>query len=381
MKVAIIGGGASGVLCALKLKKLNSLIDVTIFEATNKLLKKVSISGNGRCNLGNENIFSNAFLNPAIIDEMAEYKDASKEFFREIGLLTTTDNEGRIYPLSNQASNVVEYLGKLLFFHHVKVNLNHPVKKIIKTKNSYQIFDEVYDYVVISTGSNAGINYDDSYDLINDLGLETSELRPGLVGFRIQEDLKMISGVRTSVIAKAFGKETCGEVIFKDDGISGICIMDLSIFKNNESLLSLDLFPNYSADDLLTYAKQKLLLDKNLRLHNLLSGTINSKIVNYINQKFENVQVNLLKDEDIFEYIAQFKTFNLTIKSTYDKINAQVICGGVNFTEVDNFELIKYPHMYITGEVLNQVGICGGYNLWFAFTTGIMVAEAILKKV
>ena len=217
--------------------------------------------------------------------------------------------------------------------------------------------------------------------MINDLGLETSELRPGLVGFRIQEDLKMISGVRTSVIAKAFGKETYGEVIFKDDGISGICIMDLSIFKNNESLLSLDLFPNYSADDLLTYAKQKLLLDKNLRLHNLLSGTINSKIVNYINQKFENVQVNSLKDEDIFEYIAQFKTFNLTIKSTYDKINAQVICGGVNFTEVDNFELIKYPHMYITGEVLNQVGICGGYNLWFAFTTGIMVAEAILKKV
>ena len=117
MKVAIIGGGASGVIAALRMKFNNPDCDVTIFEKNSKLLKKVATTGNGRCNLSNENISSNMYLNTNIIDEMINlgYKDTMLDFFHELGLFTVSE-EGRIYPKSNQASTVVELLIKELFY-------------------------------------------------------------------------------------------------------------------------------------------------------------------------------------------------------------------------------------------------------------------------
>ena len=121
MKVAIIGGGASGVLCALKLKKLNNNYDITIFEASNKLLKKVSISGNGRCNLGNLYITDECYQNKKVINDLTTHLNDSLTFFENLGLLTFTDSEGRIYPLSKEANSVVEILNKELFYNHVKI--------------------------------------------------------------------------------------------------------------------------------------------------------------------------------------------------------------------------------------------------------------------
>ena len=231
MKVAIIGGGASGVLCALKLKKLNNKYDITIFEASNKLLKKVSISGNGRCNLGNLYITDECYLNKRSIQDLSTHLGDSLAFFENLGLLTYTDNEGRIYPLSKEANSVVEILNKELFYNRIKVINNTFINEIKRVDNQYLIKDDRYDYVVIATGSNAGIklNYD-PYELINNLNFKMTALKPGLVGFKVKEDLTDIAGVRASVTVSAFGKKSQGEIIFKEDGVSGICVMDLSIF-------------------------------------------------------------------------------------------------------------------------------------------------------
>ena len=125
MKVAIIGGGASGVLAALKIKVNRPEIDVTIYEKNNKLLKKVATTGNGRCNLSNEDISASKYEHPEIIDEMlsAGYRDSMLDFFHYLGLFTTVE-EGRIYPKSNQAATVVELLNKELFYKKVNVILN-----------------------------------------------------------------------------------------------------------------------------------------------------------------------------------------------------------------------------------------------------------------
>ena len=118
MNIAIIGGGASGSVAALRIKQNNPLINVTIYEKNAKLLKKVSVTGNGRCNLSNINISSNMYQNPSIISRMLDmgYNNATLDFFHELGLFTITDEEGRIYPKSNQAQTVVELLTKELFY-------------------------------------------------------------------------------------------------------------------------------------------------------------------------------------------------------------------------------------------------------------------------
>ena len=378
MKVAIIGGGASGVLCALKLKKLNNKYDITIFEASNKLLKKVSISGNGRCNLGNLYITDECYLNKRSIQDLSTHLGDSLAFFENLGLLTYTDNEGRIYPLSKEANSVVEILNKELFYNRIKVINNTFINEIKRVDNQYLIKDDRYDYVVIATGSNAGIklNYD-PYELINNLNFKMTALKPGLVGFKVKEDLTDIAGVRASVTVSAFGKKSQGEIIFKEDGVSGICVMDLSIFKNDDSQMLIDLLPDYSLDDLLNYMHKKISNDSKLKLHNLMLGTVHSKILNIINRKYHNELVNDLTDDEVIKYLKIFKEFKLTITDSYDLSNAQVVCGGVCFDEVVNFESKKYPNLFLVGEVLDQAGICGGYNLWFAFTTGIVVAEII----
>lgn len=378
MKVAIIGGGASGVLCALKLKKLNNKYDITIFEASNKLLKKVSISGNGRCNLGNLYITDECYLNKRSIQDLSTHLGDSLAFFENLGLLTYTDNEGRIYPLSKEANSVVEILNKELFYNRIKVINNTFINEIKRVDNQYLIKDDRYDYVVIATGSNAGIklNYD-PYELINNLNFKMTALKPGLVGFKVKEDLTDIAGVRASITVSAFGKKTQGEIIFKEDGVSGICVMDLSIFKNDDSQMLIDLLPDYSLDDLLNYMHKKISNDSKLKLHNLMLGTVHSKILNIINRKYHNELVNDLTDDEVIKYLKIFKEFKLTITDSYDLSNAQVVCGGVCFDEVVNFESKKYPNLFLVGEVLDQAGICGGYNLWFAFTTGIVVAEII----
>ena len=106
-------------------------------------------------------------------------------------------------------------------------------------------------------------------------------------------------------------------------------------------------------------------------------GTVHSKILNIINRKYHNELVNDLTDDEVIKYLKIFKEFKLTITDSYDLSNAQVVCGGVSFSEVENFESKKYPNLFLVGEVLDQAGICGGYNLWFAFTTGLVVAEII----
>ncbi len=378
MNVAIIGGGASGVMCALKLKKLNNDISITIFEASNKLLKKVSVSGNGRCNLGNLYITDECYQNAFLINELSSHIGKSLDFFEQMGLLTFTDAEGRIYPLSKEANSVVEILNKELFYNRVKVVNNTIINDLQISDNKYLVNGELFDFVVIATGSHAGLKLDyNPYSLVNSLGLNLTELKPGLVGFKVKEDLMDIAGVRASVTVNAFGKTSEGEIIFKEDGISGICVMDLSIFRNDDRKVLIDLLPDYEVSDLISYMQKKLSNDPKLKLHNLMLGTVHSKILNIINRKHHNQLVSELTDEEVLAYLKLFKEFKLTIIDTYDVNNAQVICGGVSTDEIVNFESTKYPNLFLVGEVLDQAGICGGYNLWFAFTTGIVVAETI----
>jgi len=382
MKVCVVGGGASGVLAALRIKFNSKDIDVTIFEKNNKLLKKVSMTGNGRCNLGNNNISGDFFYNRQIVDEIKEmgYERKSLEFFEEIGLFTITDSAGRIYPKSNQAITVVELLNKELFYRGVNVRLNSNVEDIkILDDKKFKINDEIFDYVILCIGTNAGIS-NDSSTILNNLPLKKNQFKPALVGFKVLEDVSSLFGVKATAKVTLGNRETIGEVIFKEDGINGICVMDLSLFYDGSSKdLVIDFLEDYSFEDLKKVIERKIKNDPYVHLHNIMFGSVNNKLLGYFNKNYPNVRVKALDTTVLNSYLKNFKEFKLTIADTYEIKNAQICKGGISLDEVKSFESKKIPGLFICGEALDVAGICGGYNLWFAFTSGIMVADKICK--
>lgn len=379
MKVAIIGGGASGCVAALRLKNNNSNIDVTIFEKNNKILKKVATTGNGRCNLSNRNIIPDKYQNPEIIVQMihAGYKDSSLDFFHELGLFTTTDEEGRIYPKSNQANTVVELLTKELFYKKVNIITNYEVENITKTENGFLVDDKLFDYVLVCVGTNASVS-EKKIKLFDNLSLDVIPFTPALVGFKVEENIKDLFGVRASATVTLNGKSSRGEVMFKEDGVSGICIMDLSVY-SNQGILTFDFLDEYSMELLKLIIARKLKNDPYVHLHNLLFGSVNNKLLGFFNKGYPNVKVATLDPSVLDNYLKQFKEFKLNILDTYPITNAHVAKGGVSLDELNLFESKKIPGLFILGEATDQVGLCGGYNLWYAFTSGLIVADKICK--
>lgn len=379
MHVAIIGGGASGVLAALRIKDNNPSIDVTIFEKNNKILKKVATTGNGRCNLSNEDISSSKYQNPTIIDEMidAGYKNETLDFFHKLGLFTIVE-EGRIYPKSNQAITVVELLSKELFYKKVNIILNKEINEVKSTTdNKFIVNNLIFDKVLICVGSNASTNnYND--EILKKLNLKYKPFTPALIGFKVKEEIKDLFGVRAAATVSLNGFSSKGEVMFKEDGVSGICVMDLSIHSNNGQL-SFDFLDDYSYEMLKMIVNRKIKNDPYVHLHNLLFGSVNNKLLGFFNKGYPNVKVTTLEDGVLDNYLKQFKEFKLTIKDTYSINNAHVAKGGISLNELNMFEVKMLPNLYILGEATDQVGLCGGYNLWYAFTSGIIVADKICK--
>ena len=379
MNIAIIGGGASGCVAALRIKQNNPSFSVTIFEQNLKLLKKVSVTGNGRCNLTNQNISPDKYQNPLIIQEMLDlgYKDSALDFFQELGLFTYTDEEGRVYPISNQAKTVVELLSKELFFKGVNIVTGVSVDEIKIIDDKFIIENDTFDKVVICTGSNASVS-EEGIKLLDNLPINYIPFTPALVGFKVEENIKDLFGVRASASVKLGSHTAKGEVMFKEDGVSGICVMDLSVFQTS-GVLSFDFLDDYSMDMLKLIVNRKLKNDPYVHLHNLMFGSVNNKLLSMFNKGYPNVKVSTLDEMVIDSYLRQFKEFKLTISSTYSINNAHVASGGVMLEELDMFESKSISNLYVTGESTNQVGLCGGYNLWYAFTSGLIVADKICK--
>ena len=382
MKVAIIGGGASGVLAALRLKFNNSDIDVTIFEKNSKPLKKLGVTGNGRCNLGNEDISSQYFLHKDIVDEMIKlgYKDTSINFFNQLGLFMVNDFAGRIYPKSNQAATVVELLMKELYYKHINLICDTTIDKIkVLEDNRFLVNDDIFDKVIICSGSNAGFS-NDEISLYKNLPFKLTKDAPALVGFKIKEDIKPLFGVKQTGTVSLGTHKSKGEVVFKEDGVSGICVMDLSVYYDQkDNIISFDFLDEYSDVQLKKIVERKIKNDPYVHLHNLMFGSVNNKLLGFFNKGYPNIKVTTAPKEMLDSYLLQFKDFRLTIKDTYELKTAHVSKGGIDLNELELFETKKIPNLFVCGDATNQAGICGGYNLWFAFTSGLMVADKICK--
>ena len=374
MKLAIVGGGASGLMLASILKKQNANIEIVILEKLEHVGKKILMSGNGKCNLSNANI------NPCCYNNEFAYNIASsfdaKKYFNELGLLTYSDLEGRIYPISNVANSVLDVLRNSL--EGVSILTNYNVTRISKKDNKYVIYNDTFktlevDYVVLATGGKTYYKDSNSYLLCSMLSHRVSSLRPTLTSLKVKENLVSIENLRAKVNAKLLTNnnviyQDSGEVLFKKDALSGIVIFQLSSYvaRNplNNYVIELDLMPSMNEDELTSY------LTKYPSMTGLFAKMINQYVI----------KASVSKNPSDLAYTIKHLRFNV-IESVEFK-NAQVTSGGVNVNEVnEHLESIYNKNLYILGELLDVDGICGGYNLHFAFASAYKAAQNIISKV
>ena len=362
MRIGIIGGGASGSYLAIRLKELKPSFDVTIIEKNDKLMKKISVTGNGRCNYANLGELKGKYNNDAFANKILRNlpPEALIDNFERYGIHPTRiDN--LVYPVSLSAQTVMLMLEKRLKQLGVKSCLNEEMldyskkesKFIVKTNKS----EHVFDVLVITSGGKAYSQLGTNGAVLEALrqhGYNIETLSPSLSPIKTKENTKKISGqrVKCSVSLMNNGQEIYqedGEVLFKDDGLSGIVILNMSTKinglkdKNNVKLV-LDLASGFNQIKEDQYEQY-----------------VHPKVANYLKENHLDIH-----------------NLTFTFKSFYDFNIAEVSHGGVNINEIsDSLESNKEKNLYFAGEVLDVDGMCGGYNLMFAFASAETVSKAI----
>lgn len=358
--VAIIGGGACGLLLA---NLLRDNFRVTIIEKNNKLGKKILASGNGKCNFTNIGDYFSKYNNDFASRIVEEYDNEKiRNYLESKGLVYRVDEENRAYPLSESSLTFLNVLKKGL--KDVRILLDSKVTRIDSNNDYVDVYYndvmESFDYVVCCSGSSASnLGSEYAYLYLKNYGLSFSELKPSLVAVNIKENISELNGVRVKCEVslykdeKFFYKEK-GEVLFKENSLSGIVIYNLSSIINRDNGAKYHISLNLLSD---AY---------NSPLFSDLEGVVHPKVLSY------------LKNNNL----ANLNNLRFEVISLMEKEVAQVISGGVNICEINaDLTLKKDNKIYIGGEVMDCDGMCGGYNLQFAFSCAFKINESLQKKV
>lgn len=398
MKVIVIGGGASGIIAAIKASEVS---DVTIIEGNSKIGKKILVTGSGRSNFWNESISEKNYNEESheLLKEILPIKDEVFNFLTNSLGITPTNKNGYLYPRSKTASSITTVLEKRIKRNNIEVIYDLKVTKITNENNNIKVeFSDnttmTCDKLIIATGGKAAskTGSDGSgYNLLKALDIEVTPVLPALVPLIINDKTRLDwSGVRTDAKLSVYEnnkiiKEELGELQLTNTGISGIVTFNISgliasLLENKKQFeVYIDFLPEI--EDISTFLDEK---NKNANPENieeLLETMINYKLLNSL---ISNCHINKnqkwteLSQEDKKELISTLKKYKINISRTEDFEKAQVTRGGVCLNEItSNFSLKKYPNIKVIGEILNVDGICGGYNLAFAFMSGYIAGSSI----
>ena len=362
MKIGIIGGGASGAFLAIRIKERYPSFDVTIIEKNDKLLKKVLVTGNGRCNYANIGDTKGKYHNDSFANKVLANLSAPQliELFDKYGIHPyKIDN--LIYPVSLNAQTVVLMLLKRI--KELKINVitneefldyeKHTDFFIVKTSKDEYAFNKV----IIASGGKAypQLGTDGGvFEILKNHRYNIVSLNPSLCPIKVKENTKKISGQRQRGKVSLYQNNTLyyeeeGEILFKDDGLSGIVILNISqkineLANKDHISIHLDLSPmmgKINKEDYIQYVSPKIndyLLSNALDIHNIV----------------------------------------YSFKGLHDYNVAEVSSGGLSIKEVnDSLESKKEKGLYFIGESLDVDAMCGGFNLMFAFAS----AELVSKKI
>lgn len=388
--VIIIGGGASGMFLASELAGRR----VALIEANDRVGKKLLATGNGKCNLTNLDMNIVHYNRPSFVETYLDRFDAHDTIasFERMGLITKVIDK-RVYPYSECASTVLDILrgavqkcGTEVFTGHIVNSVEYfadtyTVGGVTKVDGQTKSFSFTADNVVLATGSNATFGRN-SNNLFTALGHTAREFTPALVPIKTnKEPIKGLSGVRVKAGVRCGARYEVGEVLFKDFGVSGIAVFNMSSEISRGKLkigsnLTIDFMPEYSVGEVENLLRKR----GNVRVGELLTGTFHSKVVDRILWA-SGVNPDDLAQPKISAIARTIKTYTLKIEGLGDSSLSQVMSGGLNIREFDhNLMSMKSKNAFAIGEALDVDGDCGGYNLQWAWTSARVVAEYIRKQ-
>ena len=404
MKIGIIGGGASGMIAAISAVRQGA--EVTILEGGDRIGRKILATGNGKCNFTNRKMDNTCFRSNTTADISPFLERFGVEdtlaFFATLQMLYK-DKNGYYYPASEQASTVLDVLRFEIEAHGEQIQLLTGCKartltyqkdgtvKVVCGTESF-----VFDRVILACGSKASpkTGSDGSgYQLLRSLkcGCHIEEVVPALVQLRCMEDyLKAVSGVRIEgrVALSVDGKVTCreqGEIQLTDYGVSGIPVFQISRFasygcaKGQDVRVHLDFMPGMEEEVFETYMTQRKEQLTDRTMEQFCAGLLNKKVwalfCKMVGISMEEM-VSKVPDKAFKRFSGFFKNWTLHVDKPNGFDMAQICAGGLSMQEItSHFAMKKCPSVYVVGEVLDVDGICGGYNLQWAWTSGYLAGQ------
>lgn len=417
VRVAVIGGGASGCMAAITAAQAGA--DVHIFEKNEKPGKKLYATGNGRCNLTNLHMDDSCYHtrtadkngSSLIHSAIERYSPADQiRFFADLGV-PVYDRDGYVYPRTNQAQTVVRALEKRIAALGIRVHTDCPVRKIRRSQQGTKADDAVFyvdcndrearafDTVILCTGGMAGPQYGttgDGYRLAASFSHKISTPLPALTALECKgQFLKRAAGVRCRAAVTLYtgndkkqireGREE-GEVQMTDYGISGIPVMQISgmaarlLESKQRVFVQIDFLPEFSDSAFSDEIERRMREDRSQMLGDLFLGLVHKKILDLLLAE-KGLQAEMkarrIDDAGIRQILQSMREYTLEVIQVKSFKQAQVTSGGILLEDTDaDFQSRLQPGLFFAGEVLDVDGRCGGYNLQWAFATGYIAGLA-----
>ena len=390
--ICIIGGGPSGMSAAITAKKINPLLTICIIEKNPMLGKKIYATGNGKCNLSHRS---------------CQESLAVLKFFDDIGIFTRTDETGRMYPASEQATDVVNALENALRAASVELKCNASPKHICKTDFGFRI--ELSEgnveckKLLLATGGKAGPQYGnlgEGYTYSKQLGHQVNRTYPVLSPLECIGNFQMLKGIRAKGNASLLYNGNLiatepGEIQFTEDGLSGICVFNLSRFVSLDPKLPLsdafkayavaiDFLPNLNLNEVELCLKSRA-EQPNSKTGDLLLTMVHTGIFGDILKRLaldSEQDASGLSVREIEKIAGLLKRWECQVSGVKGWKKAQCTGGGIPFSDIDerSGKSQLTAGLYFAGELLDYDGPSGGFNLHFAWDSGIKAGKAMANE-
>lgn len=400
--IIVLGGGAAGMVAAITAaQNAAGRAKVILLEKNPRVGKKLLATGNGRCNLDHSPVEAKDFFTSDYLrleEMLAAMKDHDPlKWFEEHGLLYRSDEMGRIYPYSNQASDVLNLLLYWMEVSGVEVRTQCEVVGLTQVEQDYRVELEsgetlVADRVICALGGSAAPQFGSDgagVSMVRPFGCKTTKLYPCLVPLKCEkQQIEGLSGIRVKGDVLLCDGETplyreSGEIQFTEYGLSGIAVMQLSGYlgqlrKVKRPEIRLDLFPEWEQRELAQWlaerGKRLPKADMSQFMTGLLHKRVGLAVWKRVELGNENRKVSSMSAEEWGQLAHRFKNWRFTSLEDTGWKNAQTTGGGVQLSRLEpySFQVSGHPGLYVVGETTDCAGSCGGFNLHWAFGSGIL---------
>ena len=403
--VAVVGGGASGMMAAIgAASRFGSDGKIVILEAGQRVGRKLLAAGNGRCNFSNNNINTDEYNNPDFVSRVFKVCPPSDiiDRFEKSGLMIE-DEGGRLYPASGASSSMLDILRLLMDEKNISVIHEFAVRNIrwdrdfILSAEGGSVRSKT---VVLAGGGKAApqLGSDGScLRLAEDLGHTVTDLAPGLTGLRCPNNmlrdlgLPSLNGLRVSGAVSLYRQgefidREYGEILFREYGLSGIAVFNLSRFRGGD-LAVIDLLPGFTADELASELNRRAERLSGRLLEEYFTGMfhriIGAQIIKAAGLDTEDRDCGGLTNQELDSLVAIIKGWRFPVEGPTGWQNAQITLGGIDTSELDpqSLESLLVPGVFACGEIIDVDGPCGGYNLQWAWSSGLLAGWSAAKSI